>query len=75
MLPLYFRILASSPTADALSSEILKKLILGKYLPSNTNRGQMNKSIAGDDTDEHCSPLYQILLNQRNEIAQVRRLL
>ena len=65
-----FRILATVPMAGTLSSDQLLKLTYGPYLPTKLS-SQAKPTQKQDENDVHSGPLYRLLLDLRNEIAQV----
>ena len=66
----FFRILATVPGAGALSAEQMKKLTYGPYLPTTKLPPQIKPT--QPENDVHSGPLFRLLLELRNEIAQVK---
>ena len=65
-----YSVLSASPTSSALSSELLEKLTYGPYLPTKLT-AQVKPTQKPSDVDIHSGPLYRLLLDLRNQIAQV----
>uniref|UniRef100_H2ZHZ6 DNA 3'-5' helicase n=1 Tax=Ciona savignyi TaxID=51511 RepID=H2ZHZ6_CIOSA len=60
-------ILPQVPATGSLSKELVVKLTLGPYLPTNPTSNVVKKA---HEVDKHSGPLYRLLLALRNEIAQ-----